>query len=203
MYKIGKCIRYDKVEIMKKIILGTLLTATIGFGDTLYTQEFIPSSGINHKTIDTGINNYVKVDDFFYKKGEHLHPIYFDEEILLPSSQKDIDNMIKKIKATKSKDYIITLVSHTSYRITENISVKRNFWIEFWQSMGNFGILTHKESIARGNKYLKSTISYLKKYGIDTKRIYTENRLDKDPLSTEATSDGREINNRIDITLYL
>jgi len=188
---------------MKKIILGTILTATISFGDTLYTQEFIPASGINNKTINTGIKNYVKVNDFFYKKGEHLPSLYFNEDKLIPSSQKNIDKIIRKIKSTKSKDYIITLISHTSYKITENISVKRNFWIEFWQSMGNFGILTHKESIARGDKYLQLTLSYLKKYGIDTKRVYTENRLDKDQLSTEATSDGRNINNRVDITLYM
>ncbi len=188
---------------MKKIILGTLLTASISLGNTLYTQEFIPSSGIHHKGIDTAITNYVKVDDFFYKKGEHLPSIYFDEDILLPSSENNIKNMIKKIKDTKSKNYIITLISHTSYKITKDISVKRNFWIEFWQSMGSFNILTHEESIERGNKYLQWTLSYLKKYGIDTKRVYTENRLDKDQLSTEATSDGRNINNRIDVTLYI
>ena len=187
---------------MRKIILGTLLTATISFGENLYTQEFIPSSTINNKVIDTGIKNYVHISDFFYKKGEHLPSIYFDDDKLSEPSRTIINSMIKKIKSNKSEDYIITLISHTSYKINENIFIKRNFWVEFWQSMANFDILTYEESIKRGNQYLQWTLSYLKKHGINVKRVYTENRLDKDRLSTEAISEGRDINNRVDVTLY-
>ncbi|MBL0721713.1 MAG: hypothetical protein JJV88_03950, partial [Sulfurovum sp.] len=99
--------------------------------------------------------------------------------------------------------YLSPLISHTSHKITEDISIKRNFWIEFWQSMGDFNKLTHDESVQRGDRYLKLTLSYLSKYGIDIKKVYIENRLDKDRLSTEATNEGRDINNRVDITLYL
>jgi len=184
---------------MKKLILGTLLILSSSFGDTLYTQEFLSSSDIHHKVVNTGIKNYVKVDEFFYKKGKHLKPLYFDNGKLTQSSKDNLDKMAKDIKNNR---YIITLISHTSYKITEDDSVKLNFWSEFWHSLGHFGILSHKESIEVANNYLKETLSYLKEKGIDITRIYTENRLDKDRLSTEAISDGRDINNRVDITLY-
>jgi ribulose bisphosphate carboxylase small subunit len=184
---------------MKKLILVALLSLTSSFGETLYTQEYLPLSNIHHKVVDTGIKNYVHIDEFFYKKGKHLKPLYFDDGKLIDTSKDNLDKMIKVIK---DKKYIITLISHTSYKITEEDSVKLNFWSEFWHSLGQFGLLTHQESIDIANGYLKETLSYLKQNGIDTTRIYTENRLDKDRLSTEATSGGRDINNRVDITLY-
>ena len=184
---------------MKRLIVGVIITLSSSFGDTLYTQEFIPSSDIHHKVVDTGIKNHVKVDEFFYRKGKHLKPLYFDDGKLIDTSKDNLDKIIKSIK---DKNYIITLISHTSYKITEDDSVKLNFWSEFWHSLGHFGLLTHKESIDIGNSFLKETLSYLKQKGIDTTKIYTENRLDKDRLSTEGTTRGRDINNRIDITLY-
>jgi len=185
---------------MKKIIIGTLLAVNISFGDTLYTQEFIPSAKINHRVVETGIKNYVKVDDFFYRKGRHLHSLHFDDKNILTDASKDI--LDKMAKSIKDKNYIITLISHTSYKRTSENTIKLNVWSQFWQSLGDFDILTHKESIDRANSYLKETLLYLQKRGIDTKKIYTENRLDKDRLSTEAISAGRDINNRVDITLY-
>jgi flagellar motor protein MotB len=53
------------------------------------------------------------------------------------------------------------------------------------------------------NRRIEAVYDHLnKEEHISTSRLYTENRLARDPIATEATVEGRMRNERVDVALY-
>ncbi len=93
------------------------------------------------------------------------------------------------------------MIGHTSSFTNENDSIELNAWAEFWQNLGTDG--TSKTEITKTvNSRIQAVCNYLQEHNVPTNKIYNENRMDRDTVSTEATDEGKALNNRVDVTLY-
>ena len=187
---------------MKRIIVSILLTSSLVVAhDGLYTQSFIASSELIKSTVSTNDKSQATVERFSHQKGFHYSSLSYDEG-LTAESKKILDLLIDRINKSRSQSYTVTLIGYTSSTRNPNERIQLNSWSSFWHSLGSSDGLTQNESKSRVNSNLRDTVNYLTHHGIHPTKIYTENRLGKDKLYTEATSDGVRLNNRVDVAVY-
>ncbi len=186
---------------MKKIILTTVVLSSILLSSGVYTQSFVERSEVVKHTVKTADSATATTDRFIDQKGINYPPLYFDNG-LTKASRDTLDAIIDKIKKSHTQSYTVTLIGYTSSTINPNETIKLNVWSSFWHSLGSSGQITEDESQKIINRNLKESVDYLTQRGISPKRIYTENRLGKEKLYTEAISDGRELNNRVSVAIY-
>jgi outer membrane protein OmpA-like peptidoglycan-associated protein len=186
---------------MKKIILSTVVLSSILLSSGVYTQSFVEQSEVLKHIVDTADSSSASTDRFINQKRTSYPPLYFDDG-LTKESKAILDTIIDKIEKSHTQSYTVTLIGYTSSTINPNETIKLNFWSSFWHSLGSSGQITEDESQNIINRNLKECVDYLTQRGISPKRIYTENRLGKEKLYTEAISDGRELNNRVSVAIY-
>ena len=58
---------------------------------------------------------------------------------------------------------------------------------------------THAQSV---NDQIEAVYNYLQENGVSANKIYNENRMDRDPIATEATTEGKALNQRVDVRVY-
>ena len=173
-------------------------TSTCG----LYTDEYMISSGIVYPCIDTGIPNSINPDILMSKKIHFHASLHFDANGLTENSLLKLKELQDYMILRSVKNYYITIIGHTSGYEDSNHMVQLNGWSTFWQNLGKTS-MSESELVAHVNQRILAVHNYFhKKEGISTSRLYTENRLARDPISTEATMDGKMANKRVDIALY-
>jgi len=187
--------------MIKKLITTALIGTTIASANYLYTDTYLSSSGVVYPYIDTGIPNRVSVDKLMKRRTVFSASLYFEGGTLTEASQKALKKIVEIIQENGSKPYYISIIGHTASFTTPSHDIKLNFWSSLWHDIGNHRV--SRDSISdRVNRRIVSVYNLLKENHIDTDRIYTENRMDRDPTSTEAISEGREINQRVEVALY-
>jgi len=187
--------------MMKRFIAFVCVSSLALAGEYLYTATYIPNAGIVHPYIKTGIPNQVAVDELMKKRVVFSASLYFEDGRLDSASQNSLQKLLKNIDKNGSEAYFVSLVGHTSALTSEDHSISLNFWSSMWHNLGNHSI--SRDRVAqRINQHIRTVYSLLKDRGVDTDKIYTENRMDRDPISTEATKDGRKLNRRVTVTLY-
>ena len=186
---------------MKKIILTIVVSSTLLISSGLYTQSFVSSSEVIKHTVKTEDSSRATTDRFINQRATNYPPLYFDGG-LTQESKSILDTIIDKIDKSHTQSYTVTLIGYTSSTINPNETIKLNVWSSFWHSLGSSGKITEDESQNIINHNLKESVDYLIQRGISPKRIYTENRLGKEKLYTEAISDGRELNSRVSVAIY-
>lgn len=186
---------------MKKLISIFLLSSALCLASELYTSTYMLNSGIPYHHIDTGIKNSVDADTLMKNKRVFWASLYFDAYGLTDDSKKELDKLIGMIKDNKKKTYYVSIVGHTSGFIDAEHSIELNMWSSFWHNM-KFRTVSTKTIAQRVNKQIADIYNILKQNDIGADRIYTENRMDRDPISTEATKYGKSLNRRVAIALY-
>ncbi len=171
-------------------------TSTCG----LYTYSYMPQSGVEHPCIDTGIANAVSGKMLLNKKIRFHTSLYTDGHTLTEASQQALQQMKEALKAHPNA--YVALIGHTSGYADAGHYVPLDGWSSFWQSLGGERTLTQEEAANEVNGRIKDIYDVLTgNEGINPSKIYTENRLARDPVSTEATGAGRALNERVDILL--
>ena len=165
----------------------------------LYTYSYLPSSGVEHPCIDTGIENGISGESLLHKKIRFHVSLYFDGGKLTESSKEALQALVDKMTG---RQYNVSIVGHTSYYEDDGHAVPLNGWSSFWQSFGGGKEVSREEAAAEINARIHTVYKSLIQKGIRSSSIYTENRLARDPLATEATSGGRALNERVDVVLY-
>ena len=197
---------------MKKILLTlltgvTLLTAGGDFFPAtfkcgLYTDEYMLYSGAVHPCIDTEIPNSINGEMLLEKKVYFHASLYFKGGVLTESSQKALKTLKNTIETEGMSNYFVSVVGHSAGYEDSNHRVELNAWSTFWQNLGKTSV-SRDIFAAKMNKRIKIVYDHLnEKEEIHATRIYTENRLARDPIATEATKEGRLLNERVDIALY-
>ena len=168
----------------------------------LYTDEYMMSSGIVAPCIDTGINNPFDAERLM-DKAIHFHTsLYFDREGLTEDSVQNLQKLKDYISLHSVKSYYVSVIGHTAGYEDSNHMVQLNAWSTFWQNLGKKAV-PESELAAQVNQRILAVYTYLnKEEDISTSRIFTENRLARDPIATEATKEGRTRNTRVDVALY-
>ena len=195
---------------MKKILLtiaagATLLSAGGDIYPTskcgLFTDEYMMYSGVVDPCIDTGIPNTFPGQKLQNKKIYFHTSIYFEKGILTQESLQSLQEL-KHLIESRGSNYYVSVVGHTAWYGDSNRKVELNAWSTFWQNLGKTSML-RSDLAATVNSRIEAVYNHLnKEEGISTSRLYTENRLARDLISTEATQEGRMHNERVDIALY-
>jgi len=171
--------------------------------DGIYTYSYMPQSGVEHACIDTGIANGVSARTLLQKKIRFHASLYFEGGKLSDASQQAL-NELKNIIADRGLNhYYVSVIGHTSGYEDDAHRVDLNGWSSFWQNLGGGKNMTQEEAASEVNSRIKAVYDHLNaEEGISFAKLYTENRLARDPIATEATDSGRMLNERVDIALY-
>ena len=169
----------------------------------LYTYSYLPNSGVEHACVDTGISNPFDGSVLMNKKALFHASLYFDGERLTEESQKALEALKAKIAEMGGGNYYVAIIGHTSgYENEAHAAVPLNGWSSFWQNLTE-RTMSDSEAASEVNAYIKGVYDFITgKAGVGRTRVYTENRLARDPIATEATAEGRARNERVDIALY-
>ena len=187
--------------MIKKIALALLISASYSTASDLYTDTYLSNSGIVYPHINTGIDNHVNGDTLMNKKRVFSRHMYFKDGALTVASQNALEEIERLIKKRGSRPYFVSLIGHTSYFTDEHHFTDMNAWSKFWQNLGKKEM--SREDLAQSvNNRIKAIYNMLDENGVNTTKVYTENRMNRDPLATEETSEGMLINQRVDMVLY-
>jgi hypothetical protein len=165
----------------------------------LYTYNYLPNSGVEHPCVDTGIDNGISGEVLLHKRVRYHASLYMDGGKLTEASQQVFDKILQTMAGG---NYYVSIIGHTSYYEDDAHVVPLNGWSSFWQSFGGEKESTVQEEADEVNARIKTVYSALMQAGVSPSSVYTENRLARDPLATEATSAGRYLNERVDVAIY-
>ncbi len=195
---------------MKKILLTVAAGATLlsAGGDIyptskcgLFTDEYMMYSGVVDPCIDTGIPNPFPGERLLNKKVYFHASVYFKKGVLTEASLQALHEL-KNTIASHGSHYYVSVVGHTAWYEDSNRKVQLNAWSTFWQNIGKSSVM-RSDLAATVNRRIEAVYDHLnREEGISTSRLYTENRLARDPIATEATQEGRMRNERVDVALY-
>lgn len=183
-----------------KLLLPLLLTLTMAGATDLYTDTYMVNSGITKGHIETGIPNAFNVNRLRKMKRYGHTSIYFREGVMTKKSKENLMILVSEAKNIKGK-YYLTVIGHTSSFTNESCRIMLSPWAEFWQNF-NMTKIPKQRLAERVNVRIRAVYDYLKGKGIPVKNLYNENRMDRDPIATEATNEGRALNQRVDVALY-
>lgn len=97
----------------------------------------------------------------------------FDKSVLKPEGKQALDNLIDKLKNLNVE--VVIVVGHTDSVGTDAYNMKL------------------------GDRRAQSVKAYLVTKGIDSKRIYTDSKGERQPVADNKTASGRAKNRRVDI----
>ncbi len=133
----------------------------------------------------------------------HYAPIFFDDEDMEGNASGILNEILEDINASDIKRSRISIVGHTAESKDVNKSVPTNWFVSFFQDVatyeGNDEEADKNLSIKRG----QIVYDWFKDHNVSGKIMLVEGRGGKDKLYTEGVSEGREKNNRVEVTLYL
>lgn len=161
-------------------------------------------SGIVAPKVDTGIPNRVDGNRLlhWHRYIVRLAPVVFHGAEVADESDYTLEQLRELIRQNRSRIRYVGLIGHSSAIVDEENRIELDGWSGLWQHLGGDTRLDRDEAIALVNDRLRQVYDLVRDAGMPASRIYTENRLDRQPLYTEATSDGRLGNNRVEIALY-
>lgn len=186
---------------MRKTLLTMALTSVLALASDLYTGDYLKQMGIVAPHIDTGIPNSVDTNTLLRKRVQAAVNLYFSGDKLNESSQKALDALLQRIETEGVGNGAIAVIGHSASFRSYNENVLLNGWSSFWQSLAEPSA-DEKDVAAQVNARIKAVYDMLRHAGVPAGRIYTENRLDKDPVATEATDAGRALNERVEILFF-
>ena len=185
---------------MRRIASILCIGTVLAFGSDLYTDTYMWQTGIVKRHVDTGVPNAVSIERLKQKKLHGLVSLYFDRDGLTPRSKERLDALVKRAKA-RGKDFTLSVIGHSASYTDGNHFVTLDPWSEFWQNI-SMNKTTERDLETVVNGRIRAVYDYLQKEGVPLTNLYNENRMDRDPLSTEATAEGRRRNDRVDVGLW-
>jgi outer membrane protein OmpA-like peptidoglycan-associated protein len=119
--------------------------------------------------------------------------LYFDGDKLTEASQEALNRILASAEGA-----YVAVIGHTSTVALSEDKVGLNGWESFWQMIGGSEADDKEDALKRSNFRLKYVYDYIKAQLHDVK-LYSENRLDRDPIATEATQAGKAMNERVEV----
>ena len=184
---------------MRKLLLITLAGCTFTLAGDLYTDTYFSQSGLVKPRYDTGIPNPVSANTLMQKRTIAHTSLYFKSGILTQESVGKLQSILDTAKGHHSS--YVAVIGHTSGYTLSSETVYLNRWSTFWQNIGSSSV-SIDDIAASVNQRILAVYDQLKAGGFNPEKIYTENRMDRDPISTEATKRGSATNRRVDVVVY-
>ena len=183
--------------MIKKLLIATLIATTFSSAVELYTDTYMSQSGIVKGRVATGIPNTFSVNKLREKKNVAHTSVYFSKGVMTQSSQEALQNLLSQKRASS----YMSVIGHTSGFTYESHTIELSPWAEFWQNIGKSTMMRDRHALGVNDR-IGAVCDYLQENNVPANRIYNENRMDRDPIATEATVEGKVRNQRVDVTLY-
>ncbi len=183
--------------MIKKIIFTVLLSSTFALSSDLYTDTYMSGSGVVKGHIETGITNAFPANRLMGKRSVGHTSVYFSNGVMTKSSQEALQDLLSQKHASS----YLSVIGHTSGFTYESHTIELSPWAEFWQSMGKTKMKRDTHAIGVNDR-IAAVCDYLQENSVPANKIYNENRMDRDPIATEATVEGKMLNRRVDVVLY-
>ena len=189
---------------MRRLIIFTLFSTTALLSDAIYNDNYMSRSGIVHRSIETGISNRVDGRRLLYWRGyiTHLPPIIFDGIKIDKYSKNRVKALRELIRVNRDRIKYISIIGYSSSIIDEENRIDLEPWVSFWHRISGEHRIEESKAVRLVNSRIRTIYNILREEGVHASRIYNENRLDREPLSTEATREGQRLNNRVVLTIY-
>ena len=168
--------------------------------DGVYNYKYSPNSISKDKEINIFIDG--NFDEIHRYKS-----LYFNSDSLDDDSNKiftKITKQIHKYTDDKSREIVISVLGFTQKIENKNEEVDLDSsYTDFFQSIAQRDDLNPNNANEDTINYMKIVYEKMIDDNISKEIIYKENRVGKDNLFTEEFSDGRELNNRVDVAIYV
>jgi len=189
--------------MMKKNMIIVTVAVWMGIlmplvANDLYTDTYMLRSGVISPRVDTGIPSHVSADTLSKKRIRMRALVYFRGEHPIENSAQALDEIVAHAKRHGA---YVSVIGHIDSYTKEDQYVPLTPWSALWQNAGDRRV-SETVLINEVNTKIRRVYDLLVRKGIDSRKIYTENRMDRDPLTTEATPRGRALNRRVDVKVY-
>jgi outer membrane protein OmpA-like peptidoglycan-associated protein len=170
---------------------------------TLQAQIYDTDQGSILKTGQATKNQFFYND---FKEIIRFEPLVFNESgVLIEKSQNYFNNnIVKKIKETKNEEYLLTIIGHykkptDNYyeKLSESDAYGRDIYRLFEDHTSS------KTSLEKSKKFTLAIKDKLIDDKIDPNLITTEFRAGEDSAYSNETSEGRELSNRVLVSMYI
>ena len=186
--------------MIRKIALIALTGTTMTMANDLYTDTYFYQSGVVKWHVETGIPNRMSANKLRHMKSVYHASLYFQEGHLTQASEEKLKELLSLAKENGG-NYYVSVIGHSSGYADLSHTVKLDGWAQFWHNIDKRN--TTESDLANAVNYrIKKVHDYLTAHDVPLTRIYNENRMNRDPLYTEATKEGAALNRRVDVTLY-
>lgn len=189
-----------KKLFMKPILLSLVCSFSLYAGT--YDDSYSP-------LMDQNASAMMKTDFFMngdFKQIKRFDMLWFDGDSLSSEYKNHLKEIINNIKETSSKGekVLITVIGHTNEPTDDmnEVSVQSRAYaskIERWFRYS----LNSKDSMEKSKKYALKIQDALVDGGIDKNVTVLEYRAGKDMFFTDATTQGRDLSNRVMVTMYV
>jgi len=206
---------------MKKMIL-ILVMATSLFADGIYETFSLdqkaktPEVAIQNIEVDESEHNdSVRVADpdanvtaaFFnqdyFTEIKRYEPIFFDGDSIDANGTEILKQIMADLNASDMNKSRMTIIGHTAESKDVNNSVSTNWFVSFFQSIATHEGNDPEEDLNISRDRGQKVFEWFRDQNVSEKNMLVDERGGKDKLYTEGVSEGREKNNRVDVTLYL
>lgn len=185
---------------MKPILLSLVCSFSLYAGT--YDDSYSP-------LMDQNASAMMKTDFFMngdFKQIKRFDMLWFDGDSLSSEYKNHLKEIINNIKETSSKGekVLITVIGHTNEPTDDmnEVSIQSRAYaskIERWFRYS----LNSKDSMEKSKKYALKIQDALVDGGIDKNVTVLEYRAGKDMFFTDATTQGRDLSNRVMVTMYV
>jgi len=186
--------------MIKNIIKLTLLTTTLSLAveqSALYSNRYMPQSGVEKQKIETNIPNIINENTLKKKTEVAKVLVYIEDGEITPSSKEKLQELLTR----KRVNSYVSIVGYTSSLIDQAHQIELSIWAELWHNIANSNRQTQSD-IDEVNNRIAVVYNYLKDNGVSTDKIYNINQMDRNQISTEITSEGKALNRRVVVSVY-
>ena len=143
----------------------------------------------------------------FFDKIERFDPLYFQDGKLDRDSNETLNRIVRKIKYYAAKEHggvAVTIIGYTQSVEENKTKVElENAFANFIQNLFQRDGEDPKKAKKQVHHHMQLVYKTLLENNISKNIIYKESRVGKDPLYTEATREGRDKNNRVEVAIYV
>lgn len=190
---------------MKKLLIKPILLSLV-CSFSLYAGTYDDSYS---PLMDQNASANVKPDIFMdgdFKQIKRFDMLWFDGDSLSSEYKTHLKEIINNIKETTSKGdkVIVTVIGHTNEPTDDmnEVSVQSRAYASRIQHWFRYS-LDSKTSMEKSKKYALMIQDALVDGGIDKNVTVVEYRGGKDMFFNDATTQGRDLSNRVMVTMYV
>ena len=160
-----------------------------------------------NESTDSAFNKTNIFLDGNFEKIHRYESLYFKDNMLTRDSNETLQRIMKKIHSyrdDKSREIVVSVLGFTQK--TQNDSKDLDLdsaYTNFFQSIGQRDNLKPSSASDESLNFIEVVYKKMLEDNISKEIIYKENRIGNDNLFTEEFSDGRSLNNRVDIAIYV